>query len=115
MSYISYCGLLCEECPIYIATKNNDLKAKEKLAVECSTENITFTAEDMTCHGCFWGKNDNSKMCGDCEIRNCAKDKGVENCGVCPMYPCEITERRVPADSESRTRLDKLAGRGNKN
>ena len=109
MSYISYCGLLCNECPLYIATKNNDLQAKERLAVECSTEAITFTAEDMTCEGCFCHKNDRSKMCGDCEIRKCAKNKAVENCGLCSEYPCEIVERRLPVDSENRVRLDEIS------
>lgn len=45
MSYIAYCGLLCDECPIYIATRNNDTQAKERLAAECSTADMTFTAE----------------------------------------------------------------------
>ena len=109
MSYISYCGLLCNECPLYIATKNNDLQAKERLAVECSTESITFTAEDMTCEGCFCEKNDRSIMCGDCENRKCAKNKAVENCGLCSEYPCEIVERRLPVDSENRVRLDEIS------
>ncbi|MDP4091172.1 MAG: DUF3795 domain-containing protein [Bacillota bacterium] len=108
MDYIAYCGLLCNECPIYIATQNNDVQAKEKLAVECSNENFTFTAEDMTCQGCFWDKNDSTKMCGDCEIRKCAKDKGAHNCGHCCEYPCEIVERRVPEDSQNRVRLDTI-------
>lgn len=107
MSCVAYCGLLCHECPLYIATKNNDLQAKEKLAVECSTDKITFTANDMTCEGCFWDKNDSSKMCGDCEIRKCAKDKSIDNCGVCSTYPCEIIERHLPMDSECRIRLNK--------
>lgn len=113
MSYISYCGLICDECPIYIATKNNDSQALEQLALECSNENCTFAAEDMPCLGCFDHKNDCSKMCGDCEIRFCAKDKPVDNCGMCDVYPCEIIERHLPADSENRLRLDKISQAGN--
>lgn len=109
MKYVAYCGLLCHECPLYIATKNNDLREKERLAIECSNENCSFTPEDMTCEGCFWVNNDNSKMCGDCEIRGCAKEKLVENCGECSMYPCEIIERRLPTDAENRARLDEIA------
>ena len=98
MNYVAYCGLLCHECPLYIATKSNDSQAKEKLAIECSTKNITFTADDMTCQGCFCVNNDSSKMCGDCEIRKCAKDKDVDNCGVCSVYPCEIIEKHLPVE-----------------
>lgn len=64
MNYLAYCGLLCDECPLYIATKNNDLQAKEKT---------------------------------------------VDNCGVCSMYPCETIEKRLPIGSESRSRLDTLS------
>ena len=109
MSYIAYCGLLCDECPIFIATQNNDLAAKERLAVECSGEGNLFTAEDMTCEGCFWVKNDSTKMCGNCEIRNCAGKRTVENCGLCPEYPCDIIERRLPFDSDGRIRLDLIS------
>ena len=34
MEYLSYCGILCNECPLFIATKNNDDAMNEKLAVE---------------------------------------------------------------------------------
>lgn len=109
MKYIAYCGLLCHECHLFIATKNNDLQAKEKLAIECSNENTIFTVDDMTCEGCFYDKNDGSKMFSDCEIRKCAKDKDVENCGVCFEYPCEIIERCLPIASECRIRLNKIS------
>lgn len=111
MSYLSYCGLLCDDCPLYMATKNNDQQAKEKLAREYSTADTLFIAEDMTCEGCFWEKNDSSKMCGDCEIRRCAQGKTVENCGHCSAYPCEIVERRLPGETDCRKRLDSMAGR----
>lgn len=34
MEYISYCGLLCNECPIYIATKNNDNEIEGKASTK---------------------------------------------------------------------------------
>ncbi len=103
---MAYCGLLCQECPLYMATMNHDSAAKEKLAIECSTETIKFTADDMTCEGCFSVLNDKSRMCGDCEIRNCAKVKAVLHCGACASYPCEVVDRRIPNDSANRARLN---------
>lgn len=111
MSYLSYCGLLCNECPLYIATKDNDMAAKQRLARECSTGDVTFTADDMTCAGCGQAQADNSKMCGDCEIRACARLKAVESCGHCRAYPCAIVDRRLPSDSDGRRRLNSIAGR----
>jgi hypothetical protein len=107
MEYIAYCGLLCDQCPIYIATKNNDEKTKEKLAIEYSNEKCKFTKEDMNCEGCFSVKNKDSKMCGDCEVRNCAEKKNnIENCSCCSDYPCALIDKYSPA--ECRTRLDQI-------
>jgi hypothetical protein len=42
MEYISYCGLLCNECPVYIATAKNDEQMRAKLAKEYSTASSQF-------------------------------------------------------------------------
>ena len=110
MEYISYCGLLCNDCPVYIATKNNDGEMKAKLAVDYSNENCKFEQANMNCEGCFSIKNSDSKMCGACKIRNCAEVKNYQkNCGNCPDYPCDIIEEFCSADCESRARLDNIA------
>ena len=49
MDYIAYCGLLCSECPVYIATKTNDTAMKITLASEYSNEHCSFAPEDMEC------------------------------------------------------------------
>ena len=108
MEYISYCGLLCNECPIFIATVENNEHEKEKLAGEFSGERMQFTKEDMNCYGCFHEDTRNSKMCGGCEIRICAGGKGVENCGHCSQYPCNYIDTYVPAGSDNRIRLDDI-------
>lgn len=51
MDYIAYCGLLCSECPVYIATKTNDTAMKITLASEYSNEHCSFAPEDMECEG----------------------------------------------------------------
>jgi hypothetical protein len=106
MGYISYCGLLCNECPIFIATVEKNELEKEKLAREYSTDSCQFSKEDMNCYGCFWEENKNSKMCGNCAIRICAEVKGVKNCGYCSEYPCSHIDTHVPEGSENRQRLD---------
>ena len=35
----------------------------------------SFEQADMKCEGCFSIKNKDSKMCGDCKIRQCADTK----------------------------------------
>lgn len=110
MEYISYCGLLCNECPIYIATKNNDNEMKAKLALDYSNEHCAFVQTDMNCEGCFSIKNKDSKMCGGCKIRQCADTKNHgRNCGYCLDYPCKIIEEYYPIGCENRIRLDNIA------
>ena len=108
VEYISYCGILCNECPVFVATAGNDGKMKAKLAKEYSNERNQFSIEDMKCYGCFWEGNKASKMCGGCEIRNCAEPKGVKNCGYCNDYPCSQINSHVPEGSENRNRLDAI-------
>lgn len=33
---ISYCGLICQGCPIYLATQEEDKEKKEKMRAEIS-------------------------------------------------------------------------------
>lgn len=109
MEYISYCGLLCNECPVFIATAENDEQAKEKIAREFSGEAMQFSKEDMNCYGCFHEDAKNSKMCGECEIRICAEVKGVKNCAYCSDYPCRHIDAHVPEGSQNRKRLDGIS------
>jgi len=108
MEYVSYCGLLCNECPVYIATAQNDNLMKAKLAKEYSSESSQFSAHDINCCGCFSETNKLSKICSNCEIRNCAEAKEVKNCGHCDNYPCRYIHSHVPEGSENRKRLDHI-------
>ena len=39
---IAFCGLVCSQCPVYIATKTNHEELKEKLAIEYSTDTFVL-------------------------------------------------------------------------
>lgn len=103
---IGYCGCVCTECPVYLATKKNDLELREKLAAEYSTEQCTFEAMDLFCYGCHSEKTNGTKMCGDCDIRNCKEHHNRNTCADCSQFPCESIEKYVPVDSDNRKRLD---------
>lgn len=82
---IGYCGLDCEKCDAYIATKNDDQALREKTAKLWSELNhATILPEHINCEGC---RVDGVKTvyCDKlCEIRHCAMGKGVATCGDCP-------------------------------
>lgn len=65
---LAYCGLNCNECPIYLASVEKDTAKQIVLAKEYSTDACKFSEEDMFCLGCH-SNTLSEKMCGDCEIR----------------------------------------------
>ena len=89
---IAYCGLDCEKCDAYIATKNNDDQLREKTAQFWSElNNTTILPEQINCDGC---RADGVKaaFCDMfCNIRKCAVDSEVTTCGECPtMEECQL-------------------------
>jgi putative acetyltransferase len=81
---IAYCGLDCEKCDAFIATKNNDQVLREKTAKLWSELNhTTILPEQINCTGC---RADGPKTvyCEElCTIRQCAMKKGFTTCGDC--------------------------------
>lgn len=81
---IAYCGLNCEKCDAYIATKNNDQALREKTAILWAKLNNTpILPEQINCEGC---RIDGLKtvFCESlCAIRQCAIKRDLTTCGVC--------------------------------
>jgi hypothetical protein len=75
---IAYCGLLCDSCPIHLATLEKDIAQQAKIRVEIAKQlakiyGTTPKPEIITdCDGC---KVSNGRLftgCIDCNIRKCA-------------------------------------------
>ena len=81
---IAICGIDCEKCDAYIATKNNDQALREKTAKLWSElNNAPILPKHINCEGC---RIDGMKTvyCSNlCEIRKCAAKKGFTTCGDC--------------------------------
>lgn len=101
---IAYCGLFCNECGAFQATKNNDDKKRAEVAELWSKEYGTdLKAEDINCNGCLSEGEIVFNYTQVCEIRKCGREKGVLNCAHCSDYPCEKLEKffeMVPASKE---------------
>ena len=88
---IAYCGLDCEKCDAFIATKNNDQALRERTAKLWSElNNAPILPEHINCEGC---RVDGVKtfFCQTlCAVRKCAVGKGVGTCGDCAeMESCQ--------------------------
>jgi len=97
--YISPCGLYCGVCAIHIAHREGNQKFKERLvnlykgsvAGKGSLPNSeNLSVEDIQCDGCL--SNCLFMHCQQCDIRNCAIEKGYSGCHQCDDFPCENVE-----------------------
>ena len=89
---IAYCGIDCEKCDAYIATKNNDQALREKTAkLWAELNNAPILPEHINCEGCRVDGKKTIYCDSLCAIRQCALKKGVTTCGICPeMDGCPI-------------------------
>ncbi len=104
---IAYCGLNCSECPAYVATIEDDHEKRKDLAEKWSTENFPLEPEDINCEGCT-KKTDIMSFCGNCDVRECASERGVENCAHCSEYPCDKLDKIFNMDPGAKERLDEM-------
>lgn len=109
---IAYCGLDCEKCQAYIATKNNDDELREKTAELWSRlNNVEITKEMINCEGCR-GKGVKTPYCQNlCEIRKCALKNHYDNCGKCA--DAKTCEKIAPIISTNNVARKNLGLNGN--
>lgn len=108
MEDISCCGIMCSECPVYIATQRDDDTMRKYLAHEYSMGGMVFYPKDIVCHGCHTVSADHNKFGKGCGIRKCCKEKHIKFCAECREFPCGKTDEYIPADSEQMCRLTEM-------
>ena len=91
---ISYCGLICQNCPIFLATRETNKVKKESMIrdiINMCREHygIEYKYEDINdCDGC--------------------KSENVDNCAYCDEYTCEKLSEIFKTDPKAKTRLDTI-------
>jgi hypothetical protein len=111
---LSFCGLVCSTCPIYLATreinKEEQMRKRTEIAKLCKEQyGMNYELSDITdCDGCHAESGRLFSGCNDCAIRKCAKQKAVENCAYCSEYICQKLESFFVNDSAAKTRLDEV-------
>ena len=106
---ISFCGLSCDTCPAFIATLTNDDNKRAEIAEQWSKEyNTEIKPEDINCDGCTCISGRHINHCNVCEIRKCALEKKVTNCGYCADYACDKLDFIFNAAPDAKKRLDEI-------
>jgi len=88
---VAYCGIVCTDCPGYLATQADDQAELERLAERSRTEyhRPEITVEWVMCDGCLSASERKCAYCAECTIRACGLERGVVNCAYCPDYACQ--------------------------
>ena len=107
---VAYCGLVCTDCPAYVATQANDRDALERVAAQWREEYNApgITVESVICDGCLADDGRQCSHCGECEIRACGVGRGVLNCAHCADYACEKLEGFFGFVPDARAVLDEI-------
>ena len=111
---IAYCGLVCSDCPAFVATVEDDDDKRREVAELWSNEfGGAFKAEDINCDGCLSRGPRVFGYCMKCEIRKCGQEKDVENCAYCDEYACEKLAGFLSQVPHAKERLEQVrASRG---
>ncbi|MFP4396266.1 MAG: DUF3795 domain-containing protein [Anaerolineales bacterium] len=108
---IAYCGLICTDCPAYVATQASDRDALENVAAEWREmfNAPEITADNIRCDGCLV-EGRKAGYCSMCDIRACAIERGVINCAHCDAYGdgCEKLDSFIVHSPEAREVLNEI-------
>ena len=87
---IAYCGLDCEKCEAYLATRENNDTLRAEVAEKWSRQyNADIKPEQVNCSGC---RSEGIKFYFTetiCPIRKCNIEKNTPHCAGCSQYRCE--------------------------
>ena len=83
--FAAVCGLYCEACSWFIATKEEPERLR-RLAAQ-----LHFSEEESRCYGCRSDKR--LPYCETCKMFTCAAERGIDFCIECEKYPCDELKR----------------------
>lgn len=90
------CGFLCSSCQAY---KGNIHDEQDRERVHHAWKKIyglDIPREALCCDGCLMpDSEDPFRIGGDCKIRSCVLEKGIEHCGYCDGFPCDLMESHL--------------------
>jgi hypothetical protein len=106
---VAYCGIVCSDCPVFVATQKNDDTERQTVADTFTKQyGKEYKPEAINCDSCVTNGPRIFKYCSICKIRKCAQEKKVENCAFCSGYPCAMVSELHDAYSKAKNTLDEI-------
>ncbi len=90
------CGLYCEACTLFIATKEDPARLKKIAA------HYRLPEEEVRCYGCR--STVRGPYCRTCVMSSCAAERGIDFCVECADCPCD-TLRQFQSEMPHRIEL----------
>ncbi len=90
---MSVCGVLCSDCPAYLARSTGIAYQRRVADAWHRIYGLSEAAENITCGGCLGPDSTLFHTSRGCEARRCCQDKGLSTCAECAEVACEQLER----------------------
>jgi len=95
---LSPCGFNCNNCPLYLATINKDIKKIKEILFLANDYNVDLNKDG--CLGCL-NKDSHNKMIDSCYIKNCTINKNIDSCSKCNNFICDYLKSNASEKSIS--------------
>ncbi|MFH1961488.1 MAG: DUF3795 domain-containing protein [bacterium] len=106
---IGFCGIVCTECPTFLATQKDDDDERRKVAEMWSKQyNMDIPPEHINCDGCLSESERLFGHCKVCEVRKCGQEKSLKNCAYCDEYACEKLNKFFEMAPNAKTTLEEI-------
>lgn len=106
---IAFCGLVCSDCPAYLATIADDDGQRTAVAKRWSQEyGADVSPASVNCLGCHSQDSEVFSHGLECAMRLCGLKRGVLTCAHCDDYPCKHLEEFFVMVPDARGRLDAI-------
>ena len=95
----SRCGQRCDLCLIYRPNVEKEDRRADICATWDKLGSQKYNPETIICDGCMNDSKDAVLFSGSgCKARKCVIEKGLQHCGYCHNYPCDIFPAEPDAD-----------------
>lgn len=78
---LAYCGLYCGACSFKVAYEENRREHLQQMPARYDK------LKDMVLEDCPGCRLEN--QCGNCAMRDCAREKELDHCAQCDEFPCD--------------------------
>ncbi len=90
---VSACGVICSKCGAYRAASKGSSFQQEVAEAWRRIYGLDEKTANISCGGCLSPDDQVFHTSIRCTARRCCLEKGLKNCGECPVESCPLLER----------------------